>query len=490
MEETKKNITRRTVLWIVLAAVLVAAAVVGWLWYSATRSGPEQYCVDIQLLGEAAVTVEYGESYQEPGAEAVGYGTVEDLTRVAVEVSISDDINLQKLGSYTVTYTAEYMGVKQTATRNVEVVDTKAPEIRLSEDPDGFTVPGQAYQEEGYTAVDLHDGDVTEQVECVEAEGVVTYTVTDSSGNQAQVQREIRYHDPEPPALTLLGEESVTILAGDTWEDPGCTAMDNVDGDVTDQIQVTGEVDSLISGSYVLSYQVTDSYGNTATAERTVTVEGVSIPETVEPNGKVIYLTFDDGPWSDTDRLLSILNKYQVKATFFVINTKYIGLLKDIAAAGHSIGIHSKTHKYEKIYSGEDAFFEDLYAMQDIIYEHTGIRTTLMRFPGGSSNRVSKNYCTGIMTRLVQAVQSLGFQYFDWNVDSDDAGNAKTADQVYKNVIEGVADKQYSVVLLHDTQSYSVDAVERIIRWGLANGYTFQALEATSPVCHHKWIKN
>ncbi len=486
----KKNTARRTVLIVIAAVILVAAAVGGWLWYRAANKVPEVYCVELQLIGEETVTLEYGEEYVELGAAAVGYGTVEDLSRVAVEVNISHDMDLQQIGSYTVTYTAQYNGVSRTAERKVEVVDTTPPEIQLTQIPDSYTLPGQTYQEEGFTAFDSYDGDVTGLVERTEAEGVVTYTVTDSSGNQARAQRKIFYNDPEPPVLTLLGEQVVTIQAGEEWVDSGCTATDNADGDLTQQIQVDGEVDPFVAGSYQLTYQVADSYGNTASVERTVVVEPVAAPDSVAPNGKVIYLTFDDGPWEDTPELLSVLDKYQVKATFFVIKTKYIDMLKDIADAGHSIGIHSKTHRYETIYSSEDAFFDDLYDMQDIIYQHTGIRTTLIRFPGGSSNRVSQKYCTGIMTRLVKAVESLGFQYFDWNVDSDDAGNAKTADAVYQNVIEGVQDQQYAVVLMHDTQSYSVDAVERIIRWGLENGYTFRALEETSPVCHHKWIKN
>ena len=109
----------------------------------------------------------------------------------------------------------------------------------------------------------------------------------------------------------------------------------------------------------------------------------------------------------------------------------------------------------------------------------------LLRFPGGSSNTISKDYSKGIMTRLAAAVTERGFTYFDWNVDSNDAGGAKTADEVFNNVIKGVKNKQNSVVLQHDMKSYSVDAVEKIIVWGLKNGYTFLPLDANSPTCHH-----
>ena len=114
----------------------------------------------------------------------------------------------------------------------------------------------------------------------------------------------------------------------------------------------------------------------------------------------------------------------------------------------------------------------------------TGIRTNIMRFPGGSSNLVS-SFNEGIMSTLVEAVQNAGFQYFDWNVDSNDAGGAKKTKTVLNNVIAGVQKGRISVVLQHDIQPYSVDAVEDIILWGLENGYTFLPLEPNSPNCHH-----
>ena len=89
------------------------------------------------------------------------------------------------------------------------------------------------------------------------------------------------------------------------------------------------------------------------------------------------------------------------------------------------------------------------------------------------------------MTRLTKKLLELGYQYFDWNVDSNDAGGAKTADEIFNNVVKGVSNRTNSVVLQHDTQGFSVDAVERIIAWGLCNGYTFKALDQDSPSCHH-----
>ena len=132
----------------------------------------------------------------------------------------------------------------------------------------------------------------------------------------------------------------------------------------------------------------------------------------------------------------------------------------------------------------EEAFFEDLYACQKLIYDRTGVLTTLLRFPGGSSNTVSK-FNPGIMSRLTVAVQNAGFQYFDWNVDSNDAGGAKTAQEVFENVVNGCASRRVSIVLQHDIKGFSVEAVEKILIWGTENGYRFLALDSSSPGAHH-----
>ena len=445
---------------------------------------PEISCdLELTLLGQANMTLEYGQSFEDPGAQAfvIGAESVPVQTEGAV---------LPELGEYIITYRASYQGIEKTAQRKVTVVDTTPPVITLVPDPEGsYVLPGGEYQEAGFTATDLHDGDITALVERrVEGQGI-RYTSTDSSGNSVTVYRSFVVDDPIPPELTLKGEGTLEIFAGELWKDPGFSASDNVDGDLTSKVRLFGMVDSRTVGVYTLTYQVSDGYGNTVSAQRTVTVKAPK-PQIVEPNGKVIYLTFDDGPSDYTPRLLQIFEKYGVKATFFVINTDRMDLLDDIVAGGHTLALHTKSHRYDKIYSSENAFFEDLYALQDIIYQKTGLKSMLMRFPGGSSNRVSKKYCTGIMTALTKSVQEHGFRYFDWNVDSDDAGSATTSDQVFQNVKEGAKANQYSVVLQHDTRSYSVEAVEKIIIWGLENGYTFLPLDETSPECHHSWVKN
>ena len=367
------------------------------------------------------------------------------------------------------------------------MVDTQVPTIELVSDPDRYTLPGHPYEEEGFTATDNYDGDITDRVHRVEKDGTVTYTVKDSFGNTTTVTRTIVYNDPIAPELTLEGEPFIALQIGEEYLEPGYAAKDNCDGDLTETVQISGNIDTFKVGRYILTYTVTDSYGNTTSATRTVFIKEREKDKVNDPTkgDKIIYLTFDDGPGAHTERLLDVLEKYNVQATFFVVNTGYISTVKRIAEEGHSVAIHTATHKFQQIYASEDAYFNDLYKMQDIIKQYTGITTKLIRFPGGSSNTVS-SFNKGIMTRLTKLVEDAGFVYFDWNVDSMDAGGAKTAKKVYENVINGVSGKKNSVVLMHDIKSYTVDAIEKIIIWGLDNGYTFLPLTEDSPTCHHR----
>ena len=230
----------------------------------------------------------------------------------------------------------------------------------------------------------------------------------------------------------------------------------------------------------------------TAPTEETTeppTTEPPTEAPTIPPVGGVIYLTFDDGPGSETPRLLEILDKYNAKATFFVVNTPFAETITQISNAGHALAMHTATHDFEKVYSSEEGYFEDLEKIESVIEQYAGYRPHLLRFPGGSSNQVSMKYCDGIMTTLTQSVEEKGYIYHDWNVDSCDAGGATTPEEVYHNVIEGCRTREFSVVLMHDIRSYTIDAIEDIIIWGLENGYTFEAMTTDTPAIHHT-VKN
>ena len=473
---SKKRFWTTLVLSTAISAVLVTLT--GCLWSGSNHT------LRVEPVGQRDIVLEYGQNYDEAGATAVLQKKNGEC--VQLPVTTQGSVDTDTIGEYTIRYTAKYKRYVGTAYRRVRVTDTEAPVITLVSDPERFTLPNEAYEEEGFTATDNYDGDLTDAVKRVEADGVVIYSVADSAGNMTSIVRTIRYNDPEPPVLTLKGEELVIISAGDKYIEPGYTATDNCDGDITADVKVTGSVNNFKVGRYTLTYTAKDSYDNAVYATRTVFVKERAVDkvnDTTNPE-KVIYLTFDDGPGPETPRLLDVLKKYNVQATFFVVNTRYISTIERSAQEGHTIAIHTTTHVFKDIYASEEAYFQDLYTMQEIIRSHTGQTSMLLRFPGGSSNTISR-FNKGIMTRLTAAVEEKGFHYYDWNVDCNDAGGATTAQEVYMNTVDGIGDKQTAVVLMHDIKSYTVDAVEHIIVWGLDNGYTFLPLTADSPACHH-----
>lgn len=203
---------------------------------------------------------------------------------------------------------------------------------------------------------------------------------------------------------------------------------------------------------------------------------------------KVCYLTFDDGPSARTSEILGILKKYNVKATFFVINTGDDSILKRINSEGHAIGLHAYDHNYAKIYQSTDAYFKDLQLISDKVYSLTGVRSKIMRFPGGSSNVISKKYCPGIMTKLSSEVTKKGYSYFDWNVDSDDAGASHSSyTRIVNNVINGSNGKNSICVLMHDAsaKTSTVQALPYIIEGLSERGFRFEVLTGNVTGFHH-----
>ena len=290
-----------------------------------------------------------------------------------------------------------------------------------------------------------------------------------------------------PAVLTLVGDDPLEITACPyPYEDPGCTAWDETDGNLTDRIEMEADVCPYHEGEGTVTYTVIDSVGHISKTTRRVKVVRAPQPEIVEPEGRVIYLTFDDGPSENTMRLLDILDQYDVKVTFFVVAVMEdcLPYIREMAARGHTVAIHSATHDYGRIYASEEAYFRDLTAMQDIIYEQTGQRPTLVRFPGGGSNTASC-FNPGIMTALARDLEDMGYRYFDWNVSAQDASFTASYRSTVNNVKRYLTEYPHAVVLMHETQLFSVNAVPEIIRYALSQGYEFRALDPSSPTVHH-----
>ena len=313
-------------------------------------------------------------------------------------------------------------------------------------------------------------------------------SITSKAGNEQNSVTDgakaiARIDEDKEPTITLKGDAEMNLVQGDEFTDPGYEA----DGNGIGEAVIEGTVDTEKAGTYTLTYTVTDENGKTASATRTVKVARKPVdPENI-PDDKVVYLTFDDGPGEYTAQLLDVLAKYpEVKVTFFVTNQfpDYQDLIAREYNEGHSVAIHTYSHKYDVIYSSEEAYWDDFNKMQDVIVAQTGQETKLLRFPGGSSNLIS-DFNPGIMTRLTQQMDEKGYVYFDWNVLSGDAGETEDTAEVVRRTTEAISEMSVSVVLQHDIKEFSVNAVEDIIIWGLDNGYTFLPLTESSPTAHH-----
>lgn len=199
---------------------------------------------------------------------------------------------------------------------------------------------------------------------------------------------------------------------------------------------------------------------------------------------KTCYLTFDDGPSDNTLKIIEILNKYNIKATFFVIGKSKTEYMKNIVDSGNAIALHSYSHDYSDIYSSESAYFKDLNLISDLVKTKTGVETKVIRFPGGSSNTIGHIP----MKTLCNSVESKGYSYFDWNCDSGDTrSNNVSADQILQNIKNDVGSQKNLTVLMHDTsaKTTTVEALPSVIEFLQSKGYVFDVLTESSPAVHH-----
>lgn len=205
-----------------------------------------------------------------------------------------------------------------------------------------------------------------------------------------------------------------------------------------------------------------------------------------------VYLTFDDGPSTQTDAILDVLAAYGVKATFFVTGKEdetSLAAYRRIVAEGHTIGMHSYSHKYSELYASLDAFESDFERIENLIYDTTGVESLYYRFPGGSSNQVSNVD----MTQYIRYINEQGITYFDWNVSSGDAtAQAFTADELVENVMGDVVQYKTSVVLLHDAanKQATVQALPTLIEALQEAGAVILPIDENTTLVQHVSISN
>lgn len=201
-----------------------------------------------------------------------------------------------------------------------------------------------------------------------------------------------------------------------------------------------------------------------------------------------IYLTFDDGPSAYTDDILQILEDYGVQATFFVVgktDSHSIEMYQQIVEQGHTLGMHSYSHNYHELYASTQAFEEDLLMLQDYLYGITGQTCLLYRFPGGSSNTVTRVN----IRDLIGILEEKGITYFDWNASCGDGGSRLlSVEELLNNTLTGIEEYRSAVILMHDSvdKRTTVEALPILIErlMALPDTVLLPITEETTPIQH------
>jgi len=398
-------------------------------------------------------------------------------------ISITGFVDVSTPGTYTITYTASVNNQPRSLTRTVTVVDRTAPILTLEGNNPALLCPNKVYQEEGFSAFDAVDGDLTSRVLISLIPSGLKYSVKDRSNNLTELTRQYRNEDTVKPSLTLKGYAKILVHLNSEYTEFGASATDNCD-DVTKKIIITNPVNTKVAGLYSVTYTVSDQSGNISSISREV--------EVTTQVQSLVYLTFDDGPSSRTKEVLDILKRYNMKATFFVIktNSMYEPLMKRAVLEGHTVAIHGYSHNTQVIYASTDAFFDNLLWAQNWVERVTGIKSYLMRFPGGSSNTTSK-FNPGIMTTLTQMILEKGYHYFDWNVSSGDGSSKATAAQMISNVTKNIKIGRTSIVLMHDSGTHynTVEALPKILDYLVSIDAKILPITMETPQSHHQ-VKN
>ena len=467
-------------LWIIIGSIFGFIGLIVGLYFL------EESYTEVILHGDKEVNVTVYTEYNDLGFDVMHNNHIIDKDKYTYKEV--NNVDISKLGKYDVTYDIKYHLRHFHLARVVNVIDDVKPEITANLEKlerDYCTKKDKKKLE--YTAKDNYDGDLTEKIAKTEEDELITLKVVDTSGNEESITIPIDYGKKPDNYIKLNGNSTIYITVNGKYTESGANYYDGCGKKLDEKVMTSGSVDTKKIGTYTITYSVKD--GKKATRKVVVSkAVSSSLNKTTisgSGNGKVIYLTFDDGPGPYTQKILNTLAKYNVKATFFVTNqfSSYVHLIKNEYQAGHSVAVHTYTHNYN-IYRSVDTYINDFNKMNNVIEKYTGSKSTIFRFPGGSSNTVSRKYAKGVVKQIANKMTSMGYKYFDWDVTSGDASGANST-KIYNNVVNGVKRCSKCVVLMHDIKSTTANALDNILNTLTKAGYRFGTLGPNSPTVHH-----
>lgn len=446
----------------------------------------EESYTKVILHGGDAINATIKEEFVDPGFDLFHNSRL--INKDKYTFTAKDNININELGEYKISYDIRYHLREFHIERIVKVVDDVEPVITANlEKMERDYCTRKDKKTLKYEAIDNYDGELTDKVEQKEVDENIILSVVDAAGNTGILSIPIDYGEKPSNVVKLSGSSTTYVKLNGSYKEQGAGYYDGCGNKLEDPVKISGTVDTKKTGTYTITYTVAD--GTKATRKVIVYKETQSII-TGNGNGKILYLTFDDGPGPYTQKILNTLDKYGVKATFFVTNqaSGYINLIKKEYEAGHTVAVHTYTHNYN-IYKSVDAYINDFDKMNAVIEKQTGSKSTLFRFPGGSSNTVSCGYNKGVVKQIANKMTSMGYTYFDWDVGSGDTSSNATRTKIYNNVINGAKSCSKCVFLMHDIKQNTANELDNILNTLTSKGYRFGTLSSSSPTAHHSFGK-
>lgn len=458
----KLKLNRKNLVKSIIGMALILVVIVGtFLFFNAS---------DIQFQSDCQAEINSMIDYTQ-FIKSVKGGDVND-----VEIDNSQ-VKTDQIGKYDVIYKYK----KEERKLSVKIVDTKAPEFNVQEkkvalnqtvDPQDLV---RDIKDDTETKVSFEkkysfDKIGTQQVSVI---------VEDTSGNKTQKTVNVEVVKDEKGPDIIVGNASVVVGSSIDFN-ALATVKDDFDKNPSLSVEI-GDFDNQKKGDYAVKYIAKDASGNQS--EKTINVQVI---DKTDKNEKVVYLTFDDGPSVHTPEVLDILERYGCKATFFItgMNATYRKYIKTAYDAGHTIGLHTYSHSYSKVYASTDAYFEDLEKIGQLAKEYIGFVPKYIRFPGGSSNTVSKKYTKGIMSQLTKMVTEKGYIYYDWNSENGDGYSKMSQSEMIKRATS--SKENQIMILMHDAngKQNTVETLPEIIEYYQKKGYTFKAIDDSSLVPH------
>lgn len=390
----------------------------------------------LKLNGDTHMQISVNETYEDPGATA--RFRFQDYSD---QVKVEGDLDITKLGTYTLVYTFEKYDKK--VEREVEVIDTTPPKITLEGSNPLRVFEGSTWEDPGFCAIDNYDGDINERVEVdsnvdmmKKGSYKVTYRVRDEHDNESEITRDVEVC-ADPTSVKLHYDyDNYDNKAEEWWfrksEDHRRTtaAMDEE------------KLNAL--GGYFLG-----------------------------PDEKVIYLTFDEGGNDITyiKEIAKILEENDVQATYF-LTRNYIRdnpeFMNDLVAKGNVIGNHT-WHHYDMTTlatpQGVDSFVKEITETEKTYMEVTGeSMKKVFRFPkGGSSERAYK------------MVQDLGYSTYNWSHAYYDYASDVSGEEALKTLMDHYHNG--AIYLLHPSNKGNYEAMDTFVKNMKKEGFVFKPVD-------------